>query len=192
MKTILKNLLIFIIVTLIIFFTFTTKKFIDLCNEYQIQIFCTNGSGSIDPEKKENLYPFKLRSLGAAIINMSELSETDSTDQYDTNGYALWAEMQIAVYEITQYWLLSIFLGIAITFGYNIALSKKMNKVLKIIVGYILPIIVMPTLYYLIRNSREIFVEQNKLIYFGIIYTVVFIAINITNYVINKNSIKEK
>jgi membrane protein YdbS with pleckstrin-like domain len=88
--------------------------------------------------------------------------------------------------------LLSIFLGIAITFGYNIALSKKMNKVLKIIVGYILPIIVMPTLYYLIRNSREIFVEQNKLIYFGIIYTVVFIAINITNYVINKNSIKEK
>ena len=183
MKLVLKNIAIFLILTVLIFFTFTTIKFINLCNEYQIKIFCSNGYNGI--ESNENIDEFKMRGLGAAILSISELVENNSNDKYDTNGYALWMQLQIAVFEITQYYLLSIFLGISITFGYNIILNKKFNKFLKIIIGYILPMITMPTLYYFIRSNR-VFVEQNKLVEFCIIYTIIFALLYLKNHVKTK------
>lgn len=188
MKFVLKNLLIFVIVTVIIFFVFTTQTFYSFCKENQLKIFCPNEySGLSWIEKPGN---FKLRTLGVGIIEIADLVENEYEDEYDATGYSLWEHMQITVFEITQYYMLSIILGISITFGYNIILSKKFNKILKIVIGYILPIITMPTLYYFIRSNGK-FVEQNKLVYFFIIYTVIFIAMNIANYMIKKENSKK-
>ncbi len=97
--------------------------------------------------------------------------------------------MQIAVFEITQYFTLSIFLGISITFGYDIINSKKLKNISKIILGYILPMIILPFLYYYICNINGKFSDQEKLIYFGIINTAVFILLSFKNYRKKENKI---
>lgn len=189
MKIFLKNLIIFLSVTIIVFYMFTTYVFIRWCSEYEFDIFCSNGyGGGIKHEKVDNLYSFKLRGLGAGIKNMSELWDNDSRDIYDTYGIAYWVQTQLVVWQITQYNILAVLIGIATVFGYNIISNKKLNKAIKFLLGYIIPMFFLPTLYYIVRlKCDKIFVETNKLIEFGIVYTIIFVLMNV---IINKLSIK--
>ncbi len=190
MKFILKNLLLFVVITILIFFAFTTKTFYSYCKENQLKMFCPNGYGGIPQEQTENLDEPTIRSLGTAISGMTDLAQDDSSDKYDANGYALWTLKQIDVFEITQYYMLSIFLGLSITFGYNIILSEKFNKILKVLVGYVLPVVIMPVLYFLIRRNNGDFFEVNKLIEFGIIYTIIFAVMYIVE-IKSKKALKD-
>lgn len=189
MKVFFENLIIFLLVTIIMFYIFTTYVFVRWCSEYEFDIFCSNGyCGHINHEKVDNLNSFKLRGLGAGIKNMSELWDNDSRDIYDTYGIAYWVQTQLVVWQITQYNILSVLIGIATVVGYNIILSKKFNKAIKFLLGYIIPIVFLPTLYYFVRlKCDKVFVETNKLIEFGIVYTIIFLLMYI---MINKNSIK--
>ncbi len=59
MKLVLKDIAIFLIVTILISTIFSTKAFIDLCNEYQLKIFSLNRDTRITEETKKILMNLK-------------------------------------------------------------------------------------------------------------------------------------
>ena len=115
MKEILKFLIMFIILTVIIFFIFSAKSFYSWCKENQLQIFNTH---NISKKDEENLDEFKINGLGVGIIEMKRLkteslkeNNIEKLDEEEyTTGYASWIELQRGAFEITRYYKLSIFL----------------------------------------------------------------------------------
>lgn len=133
-KSILKFLLILIIVTTIVFFILDTKSFYSWCKKYDLQMFNTH---NISDEDVENLDEFKINGLGKGITSMKEIElefmEENNIEKIDqenfATGYASWLQLQSSAFEITQYYKLSILIGVIITLGY--ILIKKLIIFLK-------------------------------------------------------------
>lgn len=188
MKVFLKNLLIFLVVVIISFYFFCTKNMISFCQRYQIDVFPNNGyNGRILEEKRSSLDTFKIKGLGASILNTSELIKNDQTDEFYANGYSVWKQFQLLIWSITDYNYIAIILGISYLIGYNVIYYKRNNKLITFLCGFLIPIVLFPLIYYIFRMIKDkVFIEHEKIIEYGIIYTILFFT---TFFVLNKKSL---
>lgn len=201
----LKAILIFLLSTIIIYSTLTIKYLCNWCSEMQVNIF----------SHEDNIYYLddeKVNELGNSIRVQAELFEEAGkespyknninghsfndghshsfTDFYDSLGIVLWQNLQSLVWQISEMYInISIFLGIAISFAYIIVTNKKINSILKIIIAYLGILVVVPPLYMYSWSGRfweitRMYARMPK--YFYIIYTIIFILMYITNFIIGK------
>lgn len=115
---------------------------------------------------------------------------------FDPVGFSAWSLLQSAIYNIlAEYIRISIALGIVIAVAYGVISSKKINKVLKFVIGYIGVMLAFPPLYMYSWTGRfwdfkaMYFNGDSK--FFYMIYTIIFILICLINYIISKKMTKE-
>lgn len=195
-KKLLKTLLVFSISTIIIYMIFTLNFLNERCKEYQFSLFSKNYYDLRNIDRQ------KMKELGEGIGNYAKLLE-ESLDEshyiensnyhtiaedFDPLGYSIWITFQTEITVITnKYISISILLGVSISIAYVVITSKKMNSTLKILIGYFLPILIIPPIYMYSSTSRfwDVFTTYKATsIYFYIIYTAIFIIIYIINYII--------
>lgn len=211
-KKLLKILLIFILSTIVLYCTLTGAAFYHWCDAIDIQLF---GDTSRLPNSD------KVQRIGDTVepyLNLleEELSKSPYLNDgqehtitdghvhtlgefYDPLSFAIWGHLQIALHHIfTKYILISILLGAAIAIAYAVITSKKINIFLKIIIGYVAIILLVPqiltfsithNLYFATNISAVYF--NSGLTYFYIGYTILFILMYVINYIIGKKMTKE-
>lgn len=195
-KKVLKTLLVFSISTIILYMVFTLNFLNQRCKEYQFSLFSKKyyDLRNIDSEK--------IQELGYGISNYAKILE-ESIDEshyiensdyhtiaenFDPLGYSVWLVFQTEITMITnKYICISILLGASIAIAYIVITSKKMNNILKILIGYFLPMLIIPYVYiysitYKFWDILTIYKTTPK--YFYIIYTLIFIIIYIINYIV--------
>lgn len=177
-KILLRTLLIFFISVFFIYMLLTFGKLQKWCKMYQIELFVTE---EIDTN---NLDKLKLEGLGKQVENVKEMINQDESklSEYNSTGYAVWLQFQGAVGEIFNYYsYISIIIGLAISSGYFILNTSKINNILmKIILGYILPVMVFSIVYVLIFNIifnpfMAIPDRNNNIVLFISLYTIIFL-----------------
>ena len=196
MKKLLKTLLVFSISTIAIYMIFTLNFFNKRCKEYQFSLFSKKyyDLRNVDREK--------IKELGDGISNYAKLLEESHkesdyiensnyhaiAEDFDPLGYSVWSVFQTEITMITnKYICISILLGVSIGIAYVVITSKKMNNIFKILIGYFLPMLIIPPIYAynLTYRSWDIFtIYRTVPKYFYIIFTLIFIIIYIINYVI--------
>ncbi|MBQ7410097.1 MAG: hypothetical protein IJW20_01795 [Clostridia bacterium] len=210
----LKILLVFVLSTMIIYTFFTLKKLINLSNKYQISIFGhmtyiyeldTEMINNLSEEVKQmNQFAELLREEAENSIYKNDGLEHSLGDGhihtfgefFDPVGFSAWSLLQSTVYNIfAEYIRISIALGIVVAVTYGIISSKKVNKVLKFIIGYIGVMLAFPPLYMYSWTGRfwdfkAMYLNgDSKFFYFA--YTIIFLLICLTNYIISKKMTKE-
>lgn len=176
-KILLKTLLIFILSLIIIYTLLTGLRFQNWCQKNQITIFINK------PLDTSNLDNLKLEGLGKNVNQLKDLinSEDSELNKYDPTGYAVWLQMQSSVGEIFNYYTyLSILLGLAISIGYLVLNISQIKTFLKIILGYLLPVITLPIMYiYIFAITFNPFMStlnrNNNILFFCISYTIIFL-----------------
>ena len=118
---------------------------------------------------------------------------------YDPLSFAIWAHLQNAFdYIFTKYILISILSGAAIAIAYAVITSKKINTILKIVIGYVAIILLVPQIlmfsvthnFYFAGNISAVYFNSD-LTYFYIGYTILFVLMYMINYIIGKKMTKE-
>ena len=94
---------------------------------------------------------------------------------------------------LTKYLTISILLGFSIAIAYVVITSKKLNAILKIAIGYLGVMLLIPYVYmysytYRFWSISETFHSTPK--YFFILYTIIFLVMYLINYLIGKNMAK--
>lgn len=196
MKKVLKTLLVFGISTIVIYMVFTLNFLNERCKEYQFSLFSKKYYDLRNIDKQ------KIKELGDGISNYARLLEESReesdyiensayhaiAEDFDPLGYSVWSIFQTEITMITnEYICISILLGISIGIAYVVITSKKMNNIFKILIGYFLPILIIPPIYayHLTYRNWDVFTTyRNVPKYFYIIYTLIFVIIYIINYVI--------
>lgn len=201
-KKMLKTLLIMIITTLIIYLVFTITAFSSWCSENQISIFLNSN------ELLLNLDSSKIQELGDTIGNIEHLMEDSLNETYESDnqslakyydplGYAVWIYMQTGISEVLNKYLnMSILLGISLALAYIIITTKKINNIVKFILGYFLPILIVPQILFLSYFYRFVgifkaYYNTPYIQYFYIIYTAIFILMYVINYKVGKKMAKK-
>lgn len=206
LKKTLKILVIFIISTMIVYLAFSTKAFLNWCNKNQLIPF----DKDISDEKILSLDKDEIQRIGDEVGLDAQLLE-DSLDEtlyendsnytslaeyYDPLGFAVWRYMQSGIRNITTgYITISILSGVAISIAYAVITSKKLNNILKFVLGYISVMIMFPPIYmysytYRFWDLTTIYINS-VLQYFYIGYTLIFILIYGINYMIGRKMAKE-
>lgn len=177
-KIFINAVIIFIVSTFIIYALLSFFKLQNYCDKYQIELFITH---EIDTN---NLDEFKLKAQGEYIERFKDLINTDpNLSKYDFTGYTFWLQMQAFIGDIFNYYMyISFLLGLSISIGYIVVNISKLKVFLKILIGYILPVIILPIIYILIfkltYNPFMTNIDRNKnILLFIISYTVIFIIL---------------
>lgn len=200
-KKVMKTLLVFICSTIIIYFLFTIPSFYKWCNDNQLILY---KNGEEMSEEFLKLDSTKIQEIGDFVRNFSKLMEEgtpndgdDNTsslsEYYDSVGYSVWIYMQNGMYNVTiSYVGLSILLGIGITIEYIVISSKKLNNILKFVIGYLGVMFIIPPILQYNHFYRWIGLPFGvELKPFYIVYTIVFAAAYITNYVVGVRMAKK-
>lgn len=205
-KKLLKVLLIFTISSLIIYIFLTTKDFLKISEKYQLFPIYVVRENGFDKEMIQELGDEI--TLFANMLEESAVYKNDGQnhfigdghehtigDFYDPIGYSAWSLLQANVYNLfSNYISISIALGIVIAIAYGIITSKKINKVLKFIIGYVSIIIIFPPLYMYSWTGRfwdfkAMYLNEDST-FFYLAYTIIFILICLINYAISKRITK--
>ncbi len=207
MKTILKKigkiLLVFIISTITIYTILTLNLICKECKENQIMLFSNDYAEDLTKIDKE-----KIKGIGDSIGLFAKLLEEDREkapyqedienheindghehtigDFFDPLGFSVWISVQKEIsYITTRYISISILSGFAITIAYITISTKKLHNILKVIVGYIGVMLVIPPIYmytwtYRLWDVISIYKSMPKYFYIG--YTIIFIVMFVINY----------
>lgn len=174
-KLIINTAIIFTISTFITYTLLTFFRLHSYCEKYQIKLFVTE---KIDTD---NLDEFKLKAQGEHIEKQKDLIKTDSNlSKYNLTGYAFWLQMQSFIGDVFSYYMYSsLLLGISISVGYLSLNISKIKTLFKILIGYILPIIILPIIYmWIFKATFNPFMtttDRNaNILLFVISYTVIF------------------
>lgn len=199
-KKILKTFLVFIISAIIIYLVFTITAFYNWGKENQMFINMDRILVDLDSEK--------IKELGDEIDNYAKLLE-DSLDKsyyeessdyhslaeyYDPLGFSVWTHIHAEMENIWNKDVISILSGVAIAIAYAIITSKKMNHILKFVIGYLGPMLIIPPIYmyswtYRFWNIGETYRSMPQYFYIG--YTVIFVLMYAINYKIGVKMAKE-
>ncbi|MBR3614911.1 MAG: hypothetical protein IKL55_07025 [Clostridia bacterium] len=206
-KKMLKIFLIAVISSLVIYIILTAKNFLKVSEKYQLFPIFLKRDGSFNQEM--------IQELGDEISLFANMIEEDAIykddgqnhfigdghehtigDFYDPIGYSAWNLLQAGVYNLfTNYISISIALGIVIAIAYGVITSKRINKVLKFVIGYAGVILAFPPLYmyswtFRFWDLKTMYVNGNSK-FFYMIYTIIFILICLINYIISKKMTKD-
>lgn len=203
-KKIMKTLLVFICSTIIIYFLFTIPSFYKWCNDNQLVLY---KNGEEMSEEFLKLDSAKIQEIGDFVRKFSKIMEEsleetandgdDNThslaEYYDPVGYSVWIYMQDGMYNVTISHIgLSILLGIGITIEYIVISSKKLNNILKFVIGYLGVMFIIPPILQYNHFYRWIGLPFGvELKPFYIVYTIVFAIAYITNYVVGVRMAKK-
>lgn len=204
LKKIIKTLLVFICSTIVIYFLFTVPSFYKWCNDNQLILY---KNGEEVSEEILKLDSAKIKEIGDAVRINTESME-DSLNQiyyeqnsdyhslaefYDPLGYSVWIYMQDGMYRLTISHIgLSILLGIGITIEYIVITSKKLNNILKFVIGYLGVMFIIPPILQYNHFYRWIGLPYGvNLKPFYIVYTIVFAVAYITNYIVGVKMAKK-
>lgn len=196
LKKFLKAFCLFIASSLIIYLVFTISSFIGWCNENQISIV------DHSDDMLEYLDPDKIQGIGNFVGTMEQLMKDSLQDNsyhslaedYDPLGFSVWSYMNMGIQDVlTKYLTISILLGFSIAIAYVVITSKKLNAILKITIGYLGVMLLIPYVYmysytYRFWSISETFHATPK--YFFLLYTVIFLVMYLINYLIGKNMAK--
>lgn len=211
-KKLLKILLIFLLSTVLLYCALTGVAFYRWCDTIDIQLF-SDTSRLPDSDKVQRIgdtvepYLNVLEEELEKSPYLNDGQEHSITDGhihtlgefYDPLSFAIWAPLQIAFHDIfTKYILISILIGSAIAIAYTVITSKKINVILKVVIGYVAIILLVPqilmfsithNLYFATNISAVYF--NSGLTYFYIGYTILFILMYVINYIIGKKMTKK-
>lgn len=217
LKKILKILLVFIISTITIYLIFTASEFYKWCEQNSLlSIFnpfygATDDLKMIEKDKIKEIGDY----VGAIETQMEKGLEGSSyindgenhyfgdghnhktiAEIFNTKGYSVWLYMYGGLRDVfTKYNKVAILLGIVTTIAYIIITTKKMNSIVKVVLGYVLPMIIFPPIYMYSYTNR--FWDINTMYfkgtpkYFYLIYTIIFVILYVTNYIINVKKAKK-
>ena len=211
-KKLLKILLIFILSTIVLYCALTGAAFYHWCDAIDIQLF-GDTSRLPDSDKVQRIgdtvepYLNVLEEELEKSPYLNDGQEHSITDGhihtlgefYDPLSFAIWAPLQIALHDIfTKYILISILISAAIAIAYTVITSKKINVILKVVIGYVAIILLVPQILmfsithnlYFATNISAVYVNSG-LTYFYIGYTILFILMYVINYIIGKKMTKE-
>ena len=211
-KKLLKILLIFILCSLILYCTLTAITFYRLFDAIDIHLF-SDTSRLPDSDKVQRIgdtvepYLNVLEEELAKSPYLNDGQEHTITDGhihtlgefYDPLSFAIWAHLQNAFdYIFTKYILISILSGAAIAIAYAVITSKKINTILKIVIGYVAIILLVPQIlmfnithnFYFAGDISAVYFNSG-LTYFYIGYTIFFILMYVINYIIGKKMTKK-
>lgn len=196
MKT-LKTLLIFSVSTITIYMVFTIGYFFSWCNDKQINLFVNDIASEIPNLDKE-----KVQELGDYVGDYAQLLEDSIEEQnneesgsyiiaehFDPLGFSVWSYLREVIIEILdRYDTISIFLGLATTIAYTTVTSKKVNNILKFVIGYLVPMLIIPPMYtyfwtFRFWNIYEMYSRGIPKVFY-IVYTAIFLLIFIINYIV--------
>ena len=212
LKKLLKILLIFLLSTVVLYCALTGAAFYRWCNTIDIQLL-SDTSRLPDNNKVQKIgdtvepYLNVLEEELEKSPYLNDGQEHTVTDGhvhtigefYDPLSFAIWAPLQIALHDIfTKYILLSILIGVAIAIAYTVITSKKINVLLKVVIGYVAIILLVPQILmfsithnlYFSTNISAVYVNSG-LTYFYIGYTILFILMYVINYIIGKKMTKK-
>ena len=194
-KKILKSLLVFVITSFAIYSLLTISYFIKWANENELMPYKAE-------EEILKMDSETIKGIGNSVKQMEEVMNnslmeprTDGqhvlAEYYDPLGFSVWSYMNSGIQRIfnTSTIILSILAGIGTTIAYLTITSKKLNIAIKIFIGYFGVILIVPHIYmysYTYRLWDFITPYKAMPIYFYIGYTLIFIAMYITNYIIGK------
>ena len=203
LKKILKTLAVFIISTITIYLAFATKAFFNWCDENQLKPFVKE----LSSEQTLSLNKDEIQRIGDEVgldkeVLEYSLKETYSEDTiliaeyYDPLGFAVWRHMQYGISNITTgYITISIISGVAISIAYAVISSKKLNNILKFIIGYVGVMVMFPPIYMYSYTYRfwDFATTYINVVprYFYIGYTLIFVLIYSINYWVGKKMAKE-
>lgn len=194
-KKFLKVLLVLIVSTLSIYLILTIAAFTNWCNDNQIFLNADEILLKLDSNK--------IQELGNFIGNFEDLMEQSLYEpnslahHYNPLGYSVWVYMQSEINNVlARYINLSILSGISVAIAYLILTSKRLKNMVKFILGYFLPIIIVPQILYLSYFYRffgifDAYYITPNIQYFYIIYTAIFILMYIVNYRLGLKMTKE-
>lgn len=211
-KKLLKILLIFLLSTVLLYCALTGAAFYRWCDTIDIQLF-SDTSRLPDSDKVQRIgdtvepYLNVLEEELEKSPYLNDGQEHSITDGhihtlgefYDPLSLAIWSHLNIILHHIfNSYILISILLGAAIAIAYAVITSKKINIVLKIIIGYVAIILLVPQIlmfsvthnFYFAGDISAVYFNSG-LSYFYIGYTILFILMYVINYIIGKKMTKE-
>ncbi len=211
-KKILKILLVFIISTVTIYTVFTLKLIFKECKENQIMLFSNNYAEDLTKIDKE-----KIQGIGDSIGMYAKLLEESHEnspykddgenhelgdghehtigDFFDPLGFSIWISVQKEISFITtRYITISLLSGFAITVAYITISAKKLHNILKVIIGYIGVMLIIPPIYmytwtYRFWDIASTYQSMPKYFYIG--YTIIFILMFVINYLIGAKMSKK-
>ncbi len=212
LKKLLKILLIFLLSTVLLYCALTGAAFYHWCDTIDIQLF-SDMSRLPDSDKVQRIgdtvepYLNVLEEELEKSPYLNDGQEHSITDGhihtlgefYDPLSFAIWAPLQIALHDIfTKYILISILISAAIAIAYTVITSKKINVILKVVIGYVAIILLVPQILmfsithnlYFATNISAVYVNSG-LTYFYIGYTILFVLMYVINYIIGKKMTKE-
>lgn len=209
MKPVLKKILkigsVFIISVIIIYLVFTSININNWCKENQINLFMRDYSKL----NIKNIDSNKIQNIGDSVGTYAELIQKDLDESdyepdgeyhslaeyFNPLGFSVWVYMQTGISKVfTQYIKVSILSALAITLAYIIITSKKINNILKFLIGYFGIMLIIPPIYVYNFTHRfwDIFQTYSttpKWFYIG--YTAIFILMYIINYKIGVKMTRE-
>lgn len=204
MKIILKKsiilLLIFIISTTFIYLALTFKLFYEWGNKNCLFI-SGDSIEDLDSERIEQIGN-KVGTYAKMLEeSLKEVPEDENVysiaEYYNPLGFSVWSFMHRDVYLILKtHTQISVILGIVISIAYIIITSKKINNILKIIIGYISVILIVPQILFYLYNGRLFslllpYYKTHGIEYFYIIYTAIFLLMYVINYKLGQRMAKE-
>lgn len=211
-KKLLKILLIFLLSTILLYCALTGTAFYHWCDAIDIQLF-SDTSRLPDSDKVQRIgdtvepYLNVLEEELAKSPYLNDGQEHSITDGhmhtlgefYNPLSLAIWSHLNMILHHIfTSYILISILLGCAIAIAYTVITSKKINIILKIVIGYLAVILIIPQIlmfsithnFYFAGDISAVYFKSG-LTYFYIGYTILFILMYVINYIIGKKMTKK-
>ena len=199
-KKMLKSLLVFVVASFAIYSLLTINNFMKWANENELKPYASEEE--ILKTDKE-----KIKKIGNSVKQLEDamndsLKEPREEGQhvlaeyFDPLGFSVWSYMHSGIQRIfnTSSIILSILSGIGTVIAYITITSKKLNVALKIFIGYFGVILVVPHIYmysYTYRLWNFITPYKAMPIYFYIGYTLIFVGMYITNYIVGINMTKK-
>ena len=196
-KEIGKTLLVFIIATILMYTIFTGISFSNWCKENQV---------FYSSENLSNLNRDRIQQMGDRVgryadaieesINQTNEEGYHSIGEYfDPLGFSVWAYISEIGNIFTRHISTSILSGVAIKIAYVVITNKKMNNILKVVIGYFGVMIIIPPIYSYSYTHRlwdisTMYLHQIPK-YFYIGYTLIFLLMYVINYMIGKKMTKD-
>lgn len=212
-KKILKTSLVFIVSTIILYLILTLGLFYSKCSENKLKLFNSNYSDDLSYIDKDTVQkigdsiamyaqaldasleesPYKDDGINHTLGDGHQHSS--AAEVFDPLGFSVWSHIQIEVSDLsTRYISISILSGVAITIAYVIITSKKMNNILKFVIGYLGVMLIIPPIYmysFTYKFWDLVSTYSNTPMYFYIGYTTIFLLMYIINYRIGVKVSKE-
>lgn len=194
-KKIFQLVLILIISILLTYLLFTIKDFYLWYNNNMQFSLLNSPEEQLSQLNKENI-----NELGEIITNLSvtfnnSLSGTEY-EEYNSTGISAWYVFQIDINNILNANIdLALLFGVIITIAYIVITNRKITNMLKLIIGYLGIIIIVPPIYVYIHTGRfwnlaTMYIYSMPEVFY-IIYTILFVIIFIINYKANLKLVKE-